>query len=312
MTRIVAIGECMVEMAPLPDAGTYRMGFAGDTLNTAWYLAKLLKDRAQVDYFTAVGTDAVSDQMLAFLDRASIGTASILRRDDRTPGLYTIQLQDGERSFSYWRGQSAARTLAQAVQDIDTALRGADIAYISGITLAILPEADRATLLQALEQFRSAGGEVVFDPNLRPKLWPDTGTMTGAIMRAARLSDIVLPSHEDEATWFGDATPLVTAKRYALAGGGAEIVVVKNGPDEIVMLDDGKTSRHHPDPVTDAVDTTAAGDSFNAGFLASRIVGAPLDQAVATAARLAAQVVSYPGALVNEAVSSGSSGDMLD
>lgn len=312
MTRIVAIGECMVEMAPLPDAGTYRMGFAGDTLNTAWYLAKLLKDRAQVDYFTAVGTDAVSDQMLAFLDRASIGTASILRRDDRTPGLYTIQLQDGERSFSYWRGQSAARTLAQAVQDIDTALHGADIAYISGITLAILPDADRATLLQALEQFRSAGGEVVFDPNLRPKLWPDTGTMTGAIMRAARLSDIVLPSHEDEATWFGDATPLVTAKRYALAGGGAEIVVVKNGPDEIVMLDDGKTSRHHPDPVTDAVDTTAAGDSFNAGFLASRIIGAPLDQAVATAARLAAQVVSYPGALVNEAVSSGSSGDMLD
>lgn len=312
MTRIVAIGECMVEMAPLPDAGTYRMGFAGDTLNTAWYLAKLLKDRAQVDYFTAVGTDTVSDQMLAFLDRASIGTASILRRDDRTPGLYTIQLQDGERSFSYWRGQSAARTLAQAVQDIDTALRGADIAYISGIKLAILPEADRATLLQALEQFRSAGGEVVFDPNLRPKLWPDTGTMTGAIMRAARLSDIVLPSHEDEATWFGDATPLVTAKRYALAGGGAEIVVVKNGPDEIVMLDDGKTSRHHPEPVTNAVDTTAAGDSFNAGFLASRIIGAPLDQAVATAARLAAQVVSYPGALVNEAVSSGSSGDMLD
>lgn len=300
----------MVEMAPLPDAGTYRMGFAGDTLNTAWYLAKLLKDRAQVDYFTAVGTDAVSDQMLAFLDRASIGTASILRRDDRTPGLYTIQLQDGERSFSYWRGQSAARTLAQAVQDIDTALRGADIAYISGITLAILPEADRATLLQALEQFRSAGGEVVFDPNLRPKLWPDTGTMTGAIMRAARLSDIVLPSHEDEATWFGDATPLVTADRYAHEG--AEIVVVKNGPDEIVMLDDGKTSRHHPEPVTNAVDTTAAGDSFNAGFLASRIIGAPLDQAVATAARLAAQVVSYPGALVNEAVSSGSSGDMLD
>ena len=310
MTRIVAIGECMVEMAPLPDAGTYRMGFAGDTLNTAWYLAKLLKDRAQVDYFTAVGTDAVSDQMLAFLDRASIGTASILRRDDRTPGLYTIQLQDGERSFSYWRGQSAARTLAQAVQDIDTALRAADIAYISGITLAILPEADRATLLQALEQFRSAGGEVVFDPNLRPKLWPDTGTMTDAIMRAARLSDIVLPSHEDEATWFGDATPLDTAERYALEG--AKIVVVKNGPGEIVMLDDGKTSRHHPETVTDAVDTTAAGDSFNAGFLANRIIGALLDQAVETAARLAALVVSYPGALVNEAVSSGSSGDMLD
>lgn len=303
MTRIVAIGECMVEMAPLAEAGTYRMGFAGDTLNTAWYLAKLLKDRAQVDYFTAVGTDAVSDQMLAYLDRETIGTASILRRADRTPGLYMIQLQDGERSFSYWRSQSAARTLAQSGQDIDTALRGADIAYVSGITLAILPDADRVTLLGALEQFRSAGGAVVFDPNLRPKLWPDASTMTDAIMQAARLSDIVLPSHEDEATWFGDATPLDTAERYAREG--AHIVVVKNGPGEIVMLHGGRTSRHHPEPVTDAVDTTAAGDSFNAGFLACRIIGTSLDQAVERAARLAARVVSHRGALVIEAVSAG-------
>ncbi len=303
MTRIVAIGECMVEMAPLAEAGTYRMGFAGDTLNTAWYLAKLLKDRAQVDYFTAVGTDAVSDQMLAYLDRETIGTASILRRADRTPGLYMIQLQDGERSFSYWRSQSAARTLAQSGQDIDTALRGADIAYISGITLAILPDADRVTLLGALEQFRSAGGAVVFDPNLRPKLWPDASTMTDAIMQAARLSDIVLPSHEDEATWFGDATPLDTAERYAHAG--AQTVVVKNGPGEIVMLHGGRTSRHHPEPVTDAVDTTAAGDSFNAGYLACRIIGTSLDQAVERAARLAARVVSHRGALVIEAVSAG-------
>lgn len=303
MTRIVAIGECMVEMAPLAEAGTYRMGFAGDTLNTAWYLAKLLKDRAQVDYFTAVGTDAVSDQMLAYLDCETIGTASILRRADRTPGLYMIQLQDGERSFSYWRSQSAARTLAQSGQDIDTALRGADIAYFSGITLAILPDADRVTLLSALEQFRSAGGAVVFDPNLRPKLWPDASTMTDAIMQAARLSDIVLPSHEDEATWFGDATPLDTAERYAREG--AHIVVVKNGPGEIVMLHGGRTSRHHPEPVTDAVDTTAAGDSFNAGFLACRIIGTSLDQAVERAARLAARVVSHRGALVIEAVSAG-------
>ncbi|MFA8387280.1 MAG: sugar kinase [Pelagibaca sp.] len=303
MTRIVSIGECMVELAPLAEAGTYRMGFAGDTLNTAWYLARLLKDRAQVAYYTAVGTDAVSDQMLTFLDRETIGTASILRRPDRTLGLYMIQLQEGERSFSYWRSQSAARTLAQSGQDIDTALSGASMAYFSGITLAILAEEDRATLLGALHRFRSAGGAVVFDPNLRPKLWPDGSTMTAAIMDAARLSDIVLPSHEDEATWFGDATPLDTAERYALAG--AQTVVVKNGPGEIVMLDAGKTSRHRPEPVTEAVDTTAAGDSFNAGFLASRIIGASLDQAVEAAAQLAARVVSHRGALVTEAVSAG-------
>ena len=300
MTRIVCIGECMVEMAPLDSAATYRMGFAGDTLNTAWYLARLLGDRAEVGYFTAVGTDSVSDQMLGFLGSAGIDTASILRRADRTLGLYMIQLQNGERSFSYWRGQSAARTLAQSGDDISTALDGAGIAYFSGITLAILPPEDRATLSRALEVFRSAGGTVVFDPNLRPKLWADPQDMTQAIVDAARLSDIVLPSHEDEATWFGDQSLEDTARRYAQQG--AEIVVVKNGPGEMVVHSGDGSSRHQPEKVSAVIDTTAAGDSFNAGFLASHIAGAPLGQAIAAGARLAARVVTYRGALVEEAV----------
>lgn len=298
--RIICIGECMVEMAPLDSAGTYRMGFAGDTLNTAWYLARLLGDRAEVGYFTAVGTDSVSDQMLDFLGSARIETSSILRRTDRTLGLYMIQLQNGERSFSYWRSHSAARTLAQSGDDIAAALQGAGVAYFSGITLAILPPEDRATLSRALQDFRSAGGTVVFDPNLRPKLWSDPQEMTQSIMDAARLSDIVLPSHEDEATWFRDQTPEDTARRYAQQGAG--IVVVKNGPGEIVVHSDTGLSHHQPEHVSNVVDTTAAGDSFNAGFLSSHIAGASLDQAIATGAKLAARVVTHRGALVEEAV----------
>lgn len=300
MTRIVCIGECMVEMTPLAERGTYRMGFAGDTLNTAWYLARLLCDRAQVSYFTAIGTDGISDQMLTFLEEENIGTRTIQRRTDRTLGLYMIQLQDGERSFSYWRGQSAARTLAQSRPDLDAALQDADIAYFSGITLAILSDWDRETLLRALDRFSAAGGEIVFDPNLRPKLWPDANGMVNAIMQAAKLSDIVLPSFDDEATWFGDQTPLATAERYASQG--ACTVVVKNGPGEIVLLNDREISRFTPTPMDDVVDTTAAGDSFNAGFLAGRIVGQSLEKAVATAAALAARVVSHRGALVADAV----------
>lgn len=300
MTRIVSIGECMIEMAPLDSAGTYRMGFAGDTFNTAWYLAKLLEDRAQVDYFTAVGTDPVSDQMLAFLNSENIRTASILRRPDRTLGMYMIQLQDGERSFSYWREQSAARTLAQSPHDLTNALQDADIAYFSGITLAILSDWDRRTLMRSLQLFSACGGEIVFDPNLRPKLWPDMDKMRHAIMDAACLSDIVLPSHEDEATWFGDASPLDTAERYAKEG--ACTVIVKNGPGEILMLDDRAISHFLPDPVANVVDTTAAGDSFNAGFLASRIAGKSVEHSVETAAKLAARVVSSRGALVADAV----------
>ncbi|MEO2038738.1 MAG: PfkB family carbohydrate kinase, partial [Martelella sp.] len=73
MKNILSIGECMVEMAPRAD-GAYMRGFAGDTFNAAWYLAKLLPEDATVDYFTAVGTDAVSGEMLEFMERSGVGT----------------------------------------------------------------------------------------------------------------------------------------------------------------------------------------------------------------------------------------------
>lgn len=296
MTRFLALGECMVEMAPLADAGTYQLGFAGDTMNTAWYLRRLLPPAHSVAYLTAVGRDAASDQMRAFLGDAGIDTSHIQLHPDRTVGLYMIQLHNGERSFSYWRGQSAARTLAQDPAKIAAALATTDIAYLSGITLAILDPADRGHLLEALRAFRTAGGTVIFDPNLRPRLWSDTTAMTDAIMQAARISDIVLPSFEDEATYFADADPAATATRYAAAG--ATTVIVKNGADAILAWVSGAQSTHPTVRATHIVDTTSAGDSFNAGFIAGYITGADTAAAIQTGARLAAQVVQARGALV--------------
>jgi 2-dehydro-3-deoxygluconokinase len=296
VTRIVAIGECMVEMAPTGRAGEFHMGFAGDTMNTAWYLRRLLPETDRVDYLTAIGTDTVSEQMLAFLADAGIGTAHVFRRDDLTVGLYLIQLSGGERSFSYWRGESAARTLARDAGALTRALAGAQVAYFSGITLAILPDDDRDRLLGALRAFREGGGEVVFDPNLRPRLWQAPETMLAAVMQAAALSDIVLPSFEDEASWFGDADPLATAARYA--DRGARTVVVKNGPGPVLAWDNGVTSELEPVSIARVVDTTAAGDSFNAGFLAARLGGQPVPEAIAAACALAAKVVQSRGALI--------------
>ena len=296
MTRITAIGECMVELAPASTPGDFRMGFAGDTLNTAWYLRRLLPPADTIDYMTAVGTDAVSDDMVAFLANAGLGTRHILRRTDATVGLYMIRLADGERSFSYWRDKSAARTLARDPADLTRALAAADIAYLSGITLAILSPAHRDTLTDALATFRADGGQVVFDPNLRPRLWDSPDTMRDAVMQAAGHSDVVLPSHDDEAAWFGDTDIAATAHRYAQAG--AACVVVKNGPGPMLTLTGGVSQRHATVTVDTVVDTTAAGDSFNAGYLAARMKGADQTAAVRQGATLAARVIGARGALV--------------
>tara|TARA_R110002020_G_scaffold19062_2_gene66274 strand:- start:967 stop:1827 length:861 start_codon:yes stop_codon:yes gene_type:complete len=285
----------MVEMAPSGD-GAYRLGFAGDTLNTAWYAKRALGHDWDVAYVTAVGADEISRRMRDFIGEAGIRTDLIREVPGKTVGLYLIQLKDGERSFAYWRSDSAARLLAGDAEALSAALATAGLIYFSGITLAILPPEDRTTLLEAVSEARRGGATVAFDPNLRPRLWDGPDTMRRAVMEAAAVSDIILPSHEDEAYAFGDATPTATATRYGDAG--ASVVIVKNGPGEIVSLVAGDIGRHDPVRVDSVVDTTAAGDSFNAGFLSAYLERGELAHAVKAGAELAARVVSKRGALV--------------
>jgi 2-dehydro-3-deoxygluconokinase len=301
MGRIVSIGECMGELSETGTPGTLNMGFAGDTLNTAYYLRHSLGPDWQVDYFTAIGTDGLSQRMLDFLKAEGIGTHHIAQLADKTIGLYYITLKDGERSFTYWRSDSAAKKLASDPAALARALEGADLAYWSGITLAILSNQDRLTLIEALSQFAGRGGTVVFDPNLRPRLWDNPESMRGWIHRAAAVSDLCLPSFEDEATWFGDADPQATIKRYLAEG--ARRVVVKNGAGDVTYAgSNGEISIAAIPPVEQVVDTTAAGDSFNAGYLAAELAGGSVTDAIAAGARLAANVIGARGALVPDAV----------
>ena len=300
MARVVCIGECMVEIGPSEVPGLYRMGFAGDTFNTAWYLRHRLPVDWTVDYVSAVGSDAASAGMIAFMEAAGIGTGHVARLSDATVGLYLIELKDGERSFSYWRSQSAAKRLAEDEVRLRAALSGADLAYLSGITLAILPAPDRARLLAALAAFRRRGGRVAFDPNLRPRLWSSPAAMTEAVTEAARHADIALPSFEDDAGAFGDADPEACARRYAALG--ATEVAVKNGPGRMAALAGGEPHACDPVPAQEVIDTTAAGDSFNAGYLARRMTGGTVPEALAAGSALAARVVCGRGALVAAAL----------
>jgi len=288
----------MVEMAPAQD-GLFRMGFAGDTFNCAWYARRLLTADWSVGYATAVGEDAVSEDMIAFMGREGIATETIRRIAGRTVGLYMIQLKDGERSFSYWRGQSAARALADEPDWLDRTFAGRDILHFSGITLAILAPDARDRLCAALARARAAGSHIAFDTNLRPRLWSGIEEMREGLMQGAAVADTVLPSFDEEVMAFGDATPADTIARYRAAG--AATVVVKNGQESCHLWAADEGDAILPiEPVAEVVDSTAAGDSFAAGFLAARARGANTQEAAAKAAGLAAQVIGCRGALAPE------------
>jgi 2-dehydro-3-deoxygluconokinase len=296
MPGFLSVGECMLELSGAGGPDLWRMGIAGDTLNTAWYVRARLGPDWQVNYLTRLGRDRFSDRIARFLDENGIGTGWITRDPQRMPGLYAIDLQDGERSFTYWRGQSAARGLADDAAHLARAFDEAAAIYLSGITLAILAPDRRAAVIDALAAARARGALTAFDPNLRPRLWEDAATMCACVTQAAGAAALCLPSLDDEVAAFGDAGPEATAARYLRAGAAA--VVVKTGGGPVVLADASGSRVIDGLPRVVPVDTTGAGDSFNGGYLAARLSGLDEVQAVRAAHALASRVVLHPGALI--------------
>ena len=292
----ISIGECMAELQAT-DEGLYRLGFAGDTLNTAWYMRALTRTGdVTVDYATAVGTDSLSSKMLAFVKANGVGTRFIKEIPDRTVGLYLITLTGAERNFTYWRSASAARLLAEDKETLASSLSQADAIYFSGITFAILSPAHRRNLLSVLQEKKLQGATVAFDSNARRRLWPSDGAMKAAMIEGYKVSTLALPTFSDDQALFGDATPMDCAKR--IASYGVNEIVVKDGGNPCVVSVDADLFSVAPEPVQDIADTTGAGDSFNAGYLAARMSNhVPLD-AAKLGHRVAGRVIRERGALL--------------
>ena len=295
MGRIVLVGECMVEFSPIGGGG-YRLGFAGDTFNTAWYLRQLMPADWTIQYFTNIGDDQLSADMLRFMKQSGIDTTHVKVVEGLNAGLYVISLDNGERSFSYWRNASAARKLADDLIRLSDATQSADCIFFSGITLAILSENARDKFLQHMAIRRASGDLVVFDPNIRKRLWRNDAEIRHWISRAYAVANVALPSFADDAEAFGDVDIFGTARRIREAG--AEEIVVKNGGDACYVQVGEEGHSIKPEAFVTAVDTTGAGDSFNASYLANRLLGALPLAAVEKAHRVATRVICAPGALV--------------
>lgn len=293
--RVVAIGECMLELSA-NTAGGWLLGYAGDTFNTALYLARLGVD---VAYLTALGTDPFSAELLRDWQNEGVDTGLVLTDASRLPGLYAIRTDSfGERSFYYWREAAAARRLFD-LPGIDASLKaaeGAGLLYLSGITLSLFGPDERARIVALAVAVREHGGAVAFDPNYRPRGWASADLARAAIAEIAPHVTIALPTFEDEAVLHGDYDPQATLARWRTLG--ASDIAVKLGPrGALVAIGDGGKLVPAPAHVK-PVDTTGAGDAFNAAYLAARFRGAASIDAARHGHRLAGEVVRHPGAII--------------
>ncbi|EGR2838227.1 sugar kinase [Vibrio cholerae] len=309
MKHIAIVGECMIELNGKP-FGTMHQTFGGDTLNAAVYLSRGCEananpDDIKVSYVTALGTDPISSGMLSRWQEEGVATELVLRDPTRTPGLYLIQLDDqGERTFLYWRNQSAACYLLQHPDfgQIKQALNQVNMVFLSGITLAILPTEDRIALLNLLVELKAKGVEIAFDSNFRPALWPqdDHHTVKEIYQVMYQLTDVALVTFDDELLIWGDNTPEQTIQR--LTALGVQKCIVKLGA-EGCLIQDSSASTFAPQavptqPVVQVVDTTSAGDSFNGGFLSAYLAGADLATACQRGNTLAGTVIQHRGAII--------------
>jgi 2-dehydro-3-deoxygluconokinase len=303
MAGVVAIGECMAELSLTgPEGGKGGgavIGYAGDTYNSAVYLRRL---GLEVAYASAVGQgDPFSAGILASLADEGIGRDLVVEAQGRLPGLYAIQRDaKGERSFFFWRSEAPARDYLTLVDlaALGAALKAADLIVVSAISLAVIGEAGRATLGGLLAEAAKAGAAVAFDTNYRVRLWPGPEVGRAAIEAVLPHCRYLSLSAEDVAAFKGRSAE---AMARTWAARGVEVVLRHADHRIEVLSGDGAELFPAEGPAEAAIDTTGAGDSFNAGYWATRLKGGSPAEGVAAGRRLAAAVVQSPGAIIPKA-----------
>ncbi|EGR09763.1 ketodeoxygluconokinase [Vibrio cholerae HE48] len=298
MNRVAVIGECMVELQKTDDQ--LKQSFGGDTLNTALYLSRLTQQHGVTTaYVTGLGKDPFSKEMLANWQQEGINTDLVQISDNKLPGIYAIETAaDGERSFFYWRNDSAAKYWLRdgSVESFAAALSQNQVIYLSGISLAILPTDCREKLVELLTLCRKDGVKVAFDNNFRPALWESLDAARDMYASILRLTDIAFLTFDDEVMLYGDSEEQQAIERTQAFG--VKEIVVKRGAQECYVVTPNDFIAVPAVKVSNVVDTTAAGDSFSAGYLAKRLTGGSTVDSAVAGHTLAGTVIQHRGAII--------------
>lgn len=294
--HIICFGEPMVELRSAT-GGLLSQGFGGDVYNTLIHLNRLMGPSVKASLCTAIGSDTFSDDFQALLKDEGVSSDYLVRDENGTMGLYAITLDDaGERSFTYWRGQSAARHfMSHAELKSDSIIADADMIYFSGITLAIQSDREREAFFDLLNKARAKGTKIAFDPNYRARLWGDSETARKWTRTAYKISDIIFTGTEDERLFESRISEDIIAN--ILKKHGDRDIVVTDGINRVYAHCGGHKHTVPTIDVVSVVDTTGAGDAFNAGFLSVYLRGGTPEEALANANRLAAYIVTVRGAI---------------
>ena len=291
--KVVCFGECMLEVK-IEQYPKARFSYGGDAYNSAYYLAL---QGNNVYFMTSVGSDESRQRLLQQWQQDGVKTDFVHVSKQKKMGLYCIETDSsGERSFSYWRDNSAPRYFfleADTKQLLAQFNRG-DWFYFSRISLAVLKEQSRAGFIRFIKTLQQQGVHLAFDNNYRAELWESQAQACEYLDQVLSLIHVYLPSVADEMA-LRDATQQSVLTQ--LSSLKIDEVVVKNGADSCHLYTSSGHYCFQFETVV-AIDSTAAGDSFNAAYISARLNKKSAQAAVESGCQLASQVIMHPGAIV--------------
>jgi 2-dehydro-3-deoxygluconokinase len=294
MLEIVSLGEPMAEfcattLGKLNEVELFKRGWGGDTSNFIITAARL---GCRAGYICRIGNDVFGASFLEIWSREGIDTSHVIIEEGGFTGVYFISLlPNGKHDFTYLRKNSAASHLSP--EDLDEGyIKGIAFLHSSGITAAI-SRSCRDAVFKAFEMAKSHGVNTSFDINFRPKLWSASEAIP-TIQALIKMTDVLFASLEDLSLLYGFSDFEEAAN--AIMKIGPKIMVIKLGEKGCLVKTRDSTMIGEPFNV-EVVDTTGAGDAFDAAFVTGLLRNWGLEKTISFANAVGALTTTGLGAV---------------
>ena len=293
--NVCSIGEAMIEISNIKNS-LYNQSFAGDTLNFCNYLDK---KKLNAFFLSAIGKSEINQSLLDFVKSKNISTKYIKQINQFEVGLYLIKNKDnGEKQFFYWRDESAAKQYFNNIDFLNLykELKNFDYIYFSGITLSIIHISKLNNFIKLLKLLKRKKIKIVFDFNIRPSRW-NKKNLNIFLDSVLKFVDICFLSGEDMNYWKNKndiKSYEQIVRKYKLK----HSIFRKNAKFTYVFLN--KTRYVFKNKLLKTVvDTSGAGDGFNAAYLSNFIVNNDPVLALKAGSSLGSKIVMKKGAIVD-------------
>ena len=293
--NVCSIGEAMIEISNVKN-NLYNQSFAGDTLNFCNYLDK---KKLNAFFLSAIGKSEINQSLLDFIKSKNISTKYIKQINQFEVGLYLIKNKDnGEKQFFYWRDESAAKQYFNNIDFINLykELKNFDYIYFSGITLSIIHVSKLNNFIKLLKLLKSKKIKIVFDFNIRPTRW-NKKNLNNFFDSVLKFVDICFLSGEDMSYWKnknGIKSYEQIVRKYKIK----HSIFRKNAKFTYVFLNKNKYVFKNK-LLKKVVDTSGAGDGFNAAYLSNFIANNDPILALKAGSTLGSKIVMKKGAIAD-------------